>query len=167
MKNRFHVPAVLALALGAAALFAQDKPKKEPTSSEKLWNAIHEQCCSAKDGKCEGEQKKTCDHVAATFKGGMARTAEKCKKEGMKCEECAKVKDGGPCEGCRKMIVDAIVPWLKTQASAKDATHTLDKGGKKETIKCTLLSGPPCKGCAEDISDAVVKACKEAAKEKK
>jgi hypothetical protein len=168
MKNSFHVPAVLVLAFGAAALFAQDKPKKEPTSAEKLWNAIHEQCCTPKDGKCEGEQKKVCDHVAATFKAGMTSCGAKCKKEGLKCEECAKVKDGGPCDKCREMIVKTVAPWLKTQASAKDATHTVTgKDGKKETIKCTLLTGPPCKGCAEEMSDAVVTACKEANAPKK
>src|SRR6185295_14604334 len=90
MKNSFHVPAVLVLAFGAAALFAQDKPKKEPTSSEKLMEAIHKECCKAE--KCEGEQKKTCDHGASTVKAGMTACGAKCKKEGMKCEECAKVK---------------------------------------------------------------------------
>ena len=166
MKHSFHVPAVLVLAFGAAALFAQETPKKEPTSAEKLMTAIHEQCCS-KEGKCEGEQKKTCDQVAATVKAGMARCGEKCKKEGLKCEECAKAKDGGPCETCREMIVKVVVPWLKAQAGAKDATHTLTKGDKKETVKCTLLAGPACKGCAEDMSDAIVKACKEANAPKK
>jgi len=168
MKHSFHVPAVLALAFGAAALFAQDSPKKEPTSTEKLLSAIHEQCCTPKDGKCEGEQKKACDHVAATFKAGMTSCAAKCKKEGLKCDECAKVKDGGPCDMCREMIVKVLAPWLKTQASAKDATHTLTgKDGKKETSKCTLLAGPACKGCAEEMSDAVVTACKEANAPKK
>ena len=167
MKNSFRVAAVLALAFGGAALFAQERGKKEPSSAEKLWNAIHEQCCS-KGGKCEGDEKKVCDHVGATVKAGMARCAAKCKKEGMKCEECAKLKDGGPCEACRELTAKVLVPWLKTQASAKDATHTLTGAdGKKETIKCTLLAGPACKGCAEEMSDAVVKACKEAAAEKK
>ena len=165
MKTLFYVPAVLALVFGSAVLSAQEKGKKEPTSSEKLMEAIHKECCKAE--KCEGEQKKTCDHVASTIKAGMTACAAKCKKEGMKCEECAKVKDGGPCDGCREMIVKVVVPWLKTQAEAKDAKHTLGKGDKKETIKCTLLTGPPCKGCAEEMSDAIVKACKEASTEKK
>jgi hypothetical protein len=167
MKNSFHIPAVLALVFGAAALLAQDMGKKEPSSTEKLLNAIHEQCCS-KGGKCEGDEKKTCDQILVTVKAGLTRCAAKCKKEGMKCEECAKVKDGGPCETCRDLMAKVIVPWLKTQASAKDATHTLTLAdGKKETSKCTLVAGPACKGCAEEMSDAVVKACKEAAAEKK
>lgn len=165
MKNSFHVTAALALAFGAAALFAQDKPKKEPTGGEKLWEAIHKECCKAE--KCEGEQKKTCDNVAVTVKVGMTACMEKCKKEGLKCEACAKAKDGGPCDDCRAMIVKVVVPWLKTQAEAKDAKHTITKGDKTETIKCTLLAGPACKGCAEDMSNAIVKACKEAGAEKK
>ena len=165
MKKSFHVTAALALAFGAAALFAQDKPKKEPTGGEKLWEAIHKECCKAE--KCEGEQKKTCDNVASTVKAGMGACMTKCKKEGLKCEACAKAKDGGPCDDCRAMIVKVVVPWLKTQAEAKDAKHTLGTGDKKETIKCTLLSGPACKGCAEEMSDAIVKACKEAGAEKK
>src|SRR5262245_13904366 len=152
MKKFVQVPVVLVLAFGAAALFAQDK--KEPTGGEKLWAAIHKECCTAE--KCEGEQKKTCDNVASTVKAGMAKVGEKCKKEGMKCEECAKAKDGGPCEQCRGLIVKTVSPWLKSQASAKDATHTVAVGDKKETVKCTLLSGPACKGCADEMSDAVV-----------
>ena len=163
MKHAFHVPAVLALVFGAVALFAQDTGKKEPSSQEKLWNALHEQCCGPE--KCEGEKKKVCDRVHATVKAGMARCAEKCKKEGMKCEECAKVKDGGPCDQCREMLVKVLVPWIKGQAEKKDAEHTLTgTDGKKTTSKCTLTSGGVCKGCAEEMSDAVVKACKEASK---
>ncbi|HZL73163.1 MAG TPA: hypothetical protein VFC86_11915 [Planctomycetota bacterium] len=165
MKNSFHVSAALALAFGAAALFAQDKPAKEPTGAEKLMAAIHKECCKAE--KCEGEQKKVCDNVAGTVKAAMGKCGEKGKKAGLKCEECAKAKDGGPCDGCRDLIVKTAAPWLKTQAEAKDAKHTLGTGEKKETIKCTLLSGPACKGCAEELSDALVKACKEAGAEKK
>ena len=165
MKTTFRIPAVLALVFGAATLFAQDPPKKEPTGGEKLWNAIHKECCKAE--KCEGEQKKTCDNVQSTVKAGMGASMEKCKKEGLKCEACAKAKDGGPCDQCRELIVKTVSPWLKTQAGAKDATHTLKKGEKTETVKCTLLTGPACKGCAEEMSDAIVKACKEAGAEKK
>ena len=55
MKKWFSGSAVLALVFGAATLFAQET-KKEPTGQEKLWNAIHEQCCP-KGGKCEGAMK--------------------------------------------------------------------------------------------------------------
>jgi hypothetical protein len=151
---------MLALAFGASVLGAQDK--KEPTSAEKMMDAIHKGCCKAE--KCEGEQKKTCDQVAASVKAGLAKFGEKAKKEGIKCEECAKAKDGGPCTGCSDMVVKVVVPYLKSQAEAKDATHTLGQGDKKETIKCSLLKGPACKGCAEEMSDAILKACKDAAK---
>ena len=166
MKNRFHGPAVLALAFGAAVLFAQDKQdKKEPTGAEKLVAAIHKQCCS-KEGKCEGDQKKVCDQVGSTVKAGLGSCTEKFKKEGLKCEECAKAKDGGPCDKCQELVAKVVVPWLKKQASAKDATHTVEKDNKKETVKCTLTAGPVCKGCAEEMSDAIVKACKEAGEKK-
>ena len=165
MRTLFCIPAVLALAFGPSLLAAQEKEKKEPTHAEKLMAAVHKECCKAE--KCEGEQKKTCDNVAASVKAALAKCGEKCKKEGMKCEECAKLKDGGPCDGCSALMVKIVVPWLKTQAEAKDAKHTLGTGEKKETIKCTLLAGPSCKGCAEEMSDAIVKACKEAADKEK
>src|SRR5688572_24241901 len=132
MKTSFHVSAVLVLAFGAAALFAQEKGKKEPTGVDKVAEAVHKECCKAE--KCEGEQKKTCDHVAETVKAGMAKCGEKFKKEGMKCDDCAKAKDGGPCEMCREMVVKVVAPWIKTQAEAKDPTHTVTKGDKKETV---------------------------------
>lgn len=166
MKNSFHVSLAIVLAFGAATLFAQDKGKKE-TSTEKIWDAIHEKCCP-KGGKCEGDQKKTCDHVGATVKAGVARFMAKCKKEGLKCPDCAKVKDGGPCQKCSDLTVSTVTPYIQTQASAKDATHTLTGAdGKKETLKCTLTAGPVCRGCVEEMSDAVIKACKEAAEKKK
>jgi len=157
MKCSSHVTAALLVAFGAAALFAQDK--KEPSGVDKLVEAIHKECCKAE--KCEGDQKKICDNVASTVKAGMAKCGEKFKKEGMKCEDCAKAKDGGPCEGCRELVVKVVAPWIKNQASAKDATHTVKTGDKTETVKCTLLSGPACKSCADEMSDALVKACKE------
>jgi len=166
MRTKFHVSAVLALVFGAGALFAQDGAKKEPTGSEKVVAAIHNQCCS-KGEKCEGEQRKVCDRVGATVLAGLGRCQEKCKKEGMTCEECAKAKDGGPCKVCADLTVKVLAPWVKKQASAKDATHTLPStDGKPEIVKCTLTAGPVCKGCAEDMSDALVKACKESAQKK-
>ncbi len=164
MRMWSQFPMSLVVALGAAALFAQDSPKKEPTGQEKLWNAIHEQCCP-KAGKCEGKDKEACDHVKDTVLATAARCMEKCQKEGMKCEECAKAKDGGPCQMCRELTVKTLLPLIKKQAAAKDATHSLPTpDGHNETVKCTLLAGPACNGCAEEWSDALVKACKEAMK---
>jgi len=160
MKRSYCAAAVLVVAFGASVLFAQEK--KEPTGMDKLGDAIHKECCKAE--KCEGEQKKACDNVASTVKAAMGKCGDKFKKEGLKCEECAKAKDGGPCDGCREMLVKAISPWVKTQASKKDAQHTVKTGDKTETVKCTLTTGPACKGCADELSDVVVKACKEAKK---
>ncbi len=163
MRKWFHGPVVLALVFGATALFAQDSPKKEPTGGEKLWTAIHEQCCP-KAGKCEGKDKETCDHVRDTVMAIGAKCAEKAQKEGIKCEECAKAKECASCQGCRDLTIKTIVPLLKKQASTANATHTLPTAdGKTETVKCTLTSGPVCKGCVEEMSNALIKACKEAA----
>lgn len=166
MRKFFQVPAFLALAFGAGSLFAQDGAKKEPTSAEKVVAAIHDQCCS-KGAKCEGDQKKVCDQVGATISAGIGRSQEKCKKEGMNCEECAKAKDGGPCKMCADLAVKTWTPWVKKQASAKDASHTLTgTDGKSETVKCSLTAGPVCKGCSEEMSDALVKAVKKAGEKK-
>lgn len=155
MKTSIHVPAVLALVFGAAALFAQEKEeKKEPSSVEKLMTSVHEQLCP-KGGKCEGAKKETCDHVVATAKASHARYAEKWKKMGLeKCWACTnEAKDGGPCGMCREWMIKILVPWIKKQAETKDAKHTQ----KWETLKCTLRAGPDCKGCVERMSDALVK----------
>ncbi|MBI4566242.1 MAG: hypothetical protein HY716_16275 [Planctomycetes bacterium] len=168
MKSFVCVSAVLALTFSiAGATVRQEMGKQEPTGAEKVWDAVHKQCCS-KEGKCEGDQKKMCDQVGSTVKAALARTVEKCQKEGLKCEECAKSKDGGPCRMCQDMMVKVLVPWVKKQAVAKDAMHKLPTaGGKSETIPCSLVKGPICKGCVEEMSDAVVKACKEAVEKKK
>ena len=159
MSKSIAVAAVLAL-FGASVLVAQEK--KEASGGEKLMEALHKECCKAE--KCEGDQKKACDNVGSTVKATMAKVGEKGKKEGLKCEDCAKAKAGGPCDGCRDMLVKVMAPWLQKQAGTKDAKHTVTQGDKKEEIKCTLATGPACKGCADELSDVVVKACKEAKK---
>ena len=159
MKRSISV--VAALVFGVAVLGAQDK-KKEPTGVDKVCDAIHKECCKAE--KCEGEQKKVCGNVGATIKAGLGEAGAKMKKEGMKCEGCEKAKEAAPCDACRELLVKTLTPWVKTQAGAKDATHTVTQGDKKETVKCTLLAGPACKGCADEMSTAIVKACKEAQK---
>jgi len=58
-------------------------------------------------------------HVGATVKAGVAPLHGEGKKRALKCPDCAKVKDGGPCQKVLGPDGQHRHPYIQTQVAAK------------------------------------------------
>jgi len=155
-----QVGGILALLVGAAAGFAQEK-KAEPCGMAGI--------ICPKEGKCAGECRMICDRAGATLKAVRAKAVEKMEaKFGSKCECTAGACTAAGCPGCDMVKTKVFIPLMKERVQArmkdfkKDVSHAVkDKEGKSRSVKCTFLKGDACAPCVDDLSDAVLKKLQE------